>query len=101
MARVGITVTGKEETNLVASAGPDQTVPGPSPVDVQFDGSGSTGDIVSYQWHDYDEEGAVLAEGVAPVITVDFGQDPQPGTTRIFTLVVTDSKETRRRMQSP
>jgi hypothetical protein len=79
-------------TTLVANAGPDQTVPGPSPVDVQFDGSGSTGDIVSYQWHDYDEEGAVLAEGVTPVITVDFGQDPQPGTQRIFTLMVTDSQ---------
>src|SRR5918996_4035667 len=31
---------------VTADAGPDQTVPGPSPVEVQFDGSGSTGDII-------------------------------------------------------
>jgi hypothetical protein len=90
VARSGISVTGEGETTLVANAGPDQTVPGPSPVDVQFDGSGSTGDIVSYQW--YDQEGVLLAEGVTPVITVDFGQDPQPGTQRIFTLVVADAQ---------
>jgi len=53
-------------TDLVANAGPDQTVPGPSPVAVQFDGSGSTGDIVSYQW--YNQYGLLLAEEVAPVI---------------------------------
>src|SRR5918999_3904745 len=33
-------------TDLVANAGPDQTVPRPSPVAVQFYGSGRTGDIV-------------------------------------------------------
>jgi hypothetical protein len=88
VARSSITVTGA--TNLVANAGPDQTVPGPSPVNVQFNGSGSTGDIVSYQW--YDQEGVLMAEGVTPVITVDFGQDPQPGTQRTFTLVVADAQ---------
>src|SRR5918997_436845 len=78
-------VTGQEgETDLIANAGPDQTVPGPSPVAVQFDGSGSTGDIVSYQW--YNQYGLLLAEEVAPVIEVNFGKDnPQPGTTRTFT----------------
>jgi hypothetical protein len=82
---------GGGETNLVANAGPDQTVPGPSPVAVQFDGSGSTGDIVSYQW--YNQYGLLLAEEVTPVIEVNFGyEDPQPGTQRTFTLVVEDSQ---------
>ena len=36
---------------VTASAGPDQTVPGPSPVAVQFDGSRSTGGIVTYRWY--------------------------------------------------
>jgi hypothetical protein len=79
------------EIGLVANAGPDQTVPGPSPVDVQFDGSGSTGDIVSYKW--YNQYGLLLAEEVTPVIEVNFGyEDPQPGTQRTFTLVVADSQ---------
>jgi hypothetical protein len=74
-----------------ADAGPDQTVPGPSPVNVQFDGSGSTGDIVSYKW--YNQWGLLRAEGVTPDIEVNFGYDnPQPGTTRTFTLVVEDSQ---------
>jgi hypothetical protein len=90
VARSGIIVTGEGETNLVANAGPDQTVPGPSPVNVQFDGSGSTGDIVSYKWQD--QEGMLRAEGVTPVIEVNFGQDPPPGTQQTFTLVVEDSQ---------
>jgi hypothetical protein len=91
MASQGFEVSGEAETNLVANAGPDQTVPGPSPVAVQFDGSGSTGDIVSYQW--YNQYGLLLAEEVTPVIEVNFGKDnPQPGTQRTFTLVVADSQ---------
>jgi hypothetical protein len=79
------------ETDLVANAGPDQTVPGPSPVNVQFDASGSTGDIVRYQW--YNQWGLLRAEGVTPVMEVNFGYtDPQPGTQRTFTLVVEDSQ---------
>jgi hypothetical protein len=79
------------ETDLVANAGHDQTVPGSSPVAVQFDGSGSTGDIVRYQW--YNQWGLLRAEGVAPLIDVNFGyNDPQPGTKRTFTLVVEDSQ---------
>jgi hypothetical protein len=78
------------ETKLEAKAGPDQTVPGPSPVDVQFDGSGSTGDIVSYQW--YNQLGDLRAEERAPVIKVNFGRNPKPGATRTFTLVVEDSQ---------
>jgi hypothetical protein len=79
------------EPTITANAGPDQTVPGPSPVAVQFDGSGSTGDIVSYKW--YNQYGLLLAEGATPVIEVNFGHtDPQPGTTRTFTLVVEDSQ---------
>jgi hypothetical protein len=79
------------ETDLTANAGADQTVPGPSPVAVQFDGSGSTGDIVRYLW--YNQYGLLRAEGVTPVIDVNFGYtDPQPGTQRTFTLVVEDSQ---------
>jgi hypothetical protein len=82
---------GGGEPDLIANAGPDQTVPGPSPVTVQLDGSGSTGDIVSYKW--YNQYGLLRAEGVAPVIDVNFGyDDPQPGTARTFTLVVADSQ---------
>jgi hypothetical protein len=79
------------EPTITANAGPDQTVSGPSPVAVQFDGSGSTGDIVSYKW--YNQYGLLLAEEATPVIEVNFGyEDPQPGTTRTFTLVVADSQ---------
>jgi hypothetical protein len=79
------------ETDLVANAGPDQTVPGPSPVAVQFDGSGSTGDIVRYQW--YNQWGLLRAEGMTPVIEVNFGyNDPKPGIQRTFILVVEDSQ---------
>jgi hypothetical protein len=82
---------GEGGTDLVANAGTDQTVPGPSPVAVQFDGSGSTGDIVRYQW--YNQYGLLRAEGATPVIEVNFGyNDPQPGTKRTFTLVVEDSQ---------
>jgi hypothetical protein len=84
-------IYGETETDLTANAGPDQTVPGPSPVAVQFDGSGSTGDIVRYQW--YNQWGLLRAEGVTPVIEVNFGyDDPQPGTQRTLTLVVEDSQ---------
>jgi hypothetical protein len=86
-----VTEPGEGETDLVANAGPDQTVSGPSPVAVQFDGSGSTGDIVSYHW--YNQYGLLRAEGATPVIDVNFGyDDPQPGTQRMFTLVVEDSQ---------
>jgi hypothetical protein len=82
---------GEGGSDLTANAGPDQTVPGPSPVAVQFDGSGSTGEIVSYKW--YNQWGLLRAEGVTPVIDVNFGyDDPQPGTARTFTLVVEDSQ---------
>jgi len=91
-------VTTPGDSGLVANAGPDQTVPGPSPVAVQFDGSGSTGDIVRYQW--YNQYGLLLAEEVTPVIEVNFGKDnPQPGTQRTFTLVVADSQETLLRIK--
>jgi hypothetical protein len=91
MASEQFEIYGEAETNLTANAGPDQTVPGPSPVAVQFDGSGSTGDIVRYQW--YNQYGLLLAEGATPVIEVNFGHtDPQPGTQRTFTLVVADSQ---------
>jgi hypothetical protein len=84
-------VTTPRDSGLVANAGPDQTVSGPSPVNVQFDGSGSTGDIVRYQW--YNQWGLLRAEGVTPVIEVNFGhKDPQPGTQRTLTLVVEDSQ---------
>jgi hypothetical protein len=36
---------------VTASAGPDQTVPGPSPVAMQFDGSVGTASIVTYRWY--------------------------------------------------
>src|SRR5918996_2556779 len=75
---------------VTADAGPDQTVPGPSPVEVQFDGSGSTGDIISYRW--INQFGGVRAEEVSPTFEVDFGQDPQPGATRTFTLEVADAE---------
>jgi hypothetical protein len=91
IASQGFEIYGEAEANLTANAGPDQTVPGPGPVAVQFDGSGSTGDIVSYQW--YNQWGLLLAEGATPVIEVNFGRtDPQPGTQRTFTLVVADSQ---------
>ena len=75
---------------VTADAGPDQTVPGPSPVEVQFDGSGSTGDIISYKW--INQFGEVRAEEASPTFEVNFGQDPQPGTTRTFTLEVADAE---------
>jgi hypothetical protein len=82
---------GEGKTDLSANAGADQTVPGPSPVAVQLDGTGSTGDIVRYLW--YNQYGLLRAEGATPVIDVNFGyNDPQPGTTRTFTLVVEDSQ---------
>jgi hypothetical protein len=79
---------------LAANAGPDQTVVGPSPVMVQFDGSGSQPssgcpEIDSYKW--YNQWGDLRAEGVAPIFEVNFGhQDSKPGTSRTFTLVVED-----------
>jgi hypothetical protein len=79
---------------LAANAGPDQTVAGPSPVMVQFDGSRSQPssgcvEIDSYKW--YNQWGTLRAEGVAPIFEVNFGhQDPKPGTSRTFTLVVED-----------
>jgi hypothetical protein len=78
-------------SSLVANAGEDQTVPGPSPVEVQFDGTGSTGDIVSYKW--VNQYGLLRAEGATPVIEVNFGhrENPKPGTQRTFSLVVEDA----------
>jgi hypothetical protein len=73
-----------------AEAGPDQTVPGPSPVEVQFDGSGSTGDIVSYKW--INQFGEVRAEEVSPTFEVNFGRNPRPGVTRTFTLENADAE---------
>jgi hypothetical protein len=89
---VDITVSdAPAESSLAANAGSDQTVPGPSPVNVQFDGSGSTGDIVRYQW--YNQWGLLRAEGATPIFAVSFGKDnPQPGIERTFTLVVEDSQ---------
>ena len=72
---------------LSADAGLDQTVPGLSPVNVQFDGSRSTGEIVSYKW--FNQWGQLRAEGESPVIEVNFGRrNAKPGTARTFTLVV-------------
>jgi hypothetical protein len=73
---------------LQASAGPDQTVPGPSPVDVEFDGSGSTGPIVEFRW--INQFGQVRSRSEAAVIAIDFGKNPKPGAKRTFTLEVTD-----------
>jgi hypothetical protein len=45
-----------QSASITANAGPDQTVLGPNPVKVQFDGSsttdttGTTGSTVSYKW---------------------------------------------------
>jgi hypothetical protein len=41
------TIEGKP---LYAGSGPDQTAPGPSPVEVQFDGCNSTGNNLQFQW---------------------------------------------------
>jgi hypothetical protein len=85
-----IPTTGASAPAPVANAGPDQTVSGPSPVNVQFDGSGSTGEIVSYKW--FNQWGQLRAEGVSPVIEVNFGRkNAKPGTTRAFTLIVQDA----------
>jgi hypothetical protein len=82
-----------EAQALEANAGADQTVPGPSPVAVQFNGSGSTGNIASYRW--LNQWGQLRAEGESPIIEVNFGyKNPQPGTTRTFSLVVTDAAGT-------
>jgi hypothetical protein len=85
-----LAATAGQQPLVTADAGPDQTVPGPSPVEVQFDGSGSTGDIISYRW--INQFGGVRAEEVSPTFEVDFGQDPQPGATRTFTLEVADAE---------
>jgi hypothetical protein len=71
-----------------ADAGPDQTVPGPSPVNVRFDGSGSTG-AASYLW--LDQFGEALSNDRKRTILVNFGKDAPAGTTRTFTLEVSDS----------
>src|SRR5918996_1310666 len=75
---------------LNADAGPDQTVPGPSPVEVQFDGSGSEGDIVTYKW--INQFGELRAEEVSPTFEVNFGRNPRPGVTRTFTLENADAE---------
>jgi hypothetical protein len=92
LALADITVPGiqAQSATLTANAGPDQTVPGPSPVQVQFSGTGSTGNIVSYRW--FNQFGLLRAEGPEPVIEVNFGhKNPTPGTKRTFTLVVEDA----------
>jgi hypothetical protein len=78
---------------LTAHAGPDQTVSGPSPPEVLFDATQSVGsfsDEHSYKW--FNQWGELRAEGPEPVFKVNFGyRNPKPGTTRTFTLQVTDS----------
>jgi hypothetical protein len=96
LALTDITVPGiqAQSTTLTANAGPDQTVPGPSPVEVQFDGSGTTsttGSAVSYKR--FNQWGVLRAEGESPVIEVNFGyKNPKPGAKRTFTLVVADAE---------
>jgi hypothetical protein len=81
----------------VADAGPDQTVYLPAPVRVQFDGTQSqpgSYKIVSYKW--YNQWGTYQGSGQSPAFDVHFGlldgNEPKPGMTRSFKLVVTDSK---------
>jgi hypothetical protein len=82
-----------QQPALTVYAGEDQTVNGPSPVDVWFDGCDASGpaDIVNYQW--FNQWGELRAEDVTCIVNipVNFGKDPQPGQTREFTLVVTDA----------
>jgi len=71
----------------VADAGPDQTVEaaGPSGAQVAFDGSGSSdpdGDALTYAWT---ENGAEIATGAAPTVTLALG-------THTITLSVDDGK---------
>jgi hypothetical protein len=79
---------------LAADAGLDQTVRGPSPVRVRFDGRESvteSTDIISYKW--YSQWGTLRAEGETPTFKVYFGnKNPKPGTTRRFRLVVEDGE---------
>jgi hypothetical protein len=76
---------------LVADAGPDQPIPGPSPVIVLFDGGYSQGDVQSCAW--YNQWGELRAHTCYVRFAVNFGNnDPKPGTTRTFKLVVTDSE---------
>jgi hypothetical protein len=92
-----VKITLAEAKGPVADAGPDQNVYLPAPVRVQFDGSGSrpgSYEIVSYQW--YNQWGTFQASGQSPAFDVHFGlldgNEPKPGMTRSFKLVVTDSK---------
>jgi uncharacterized repeat protein (TIGR01451 family) len=74
-------------TDLTANAGPDQTVPGPSPVAVQFDGPGSTGDIVSYQWYNqYGRTFTLVVEDsqgntAEDQVTITLGETPEEAPT--------------------
>jgi hypothetical protein len=85
------------EYELIADAGPDQDVSGSNIVEVQFDGSGSSHShsnahgvgIVSYQW--FNQWGQLRAEVFRPTFKVNFGNNPQTGTTRSFRLVVEDT----------
>jgi hypothetical protein len=78
---------GAQEAALVADAGPDQTVPGPSPVMVTFNGSASSGDILLFEWRD--EGGVSLGEGANPTFEVSFDQK----MSRTFTLVIMDASK--------
>lgn len=73
---------------LTANAGPDQThfIAGDNPVFITLDGSGSTGDIVSWLWYWNWDEGGGLEEGWDEISETDF----YPGVYNL-TLTITDS----------
>ena len=72
-----------------ANAGPDQTVPGPSPVLVNFNGCASTGEITSSRWINQWRE--VRATDICdPQILVTFHKNAKPGDKRTFTYEIQD-----------
>jgi hypothetical protein len=81
---------GPPEPSLVADAGANQTVPGPGPVSVLLDASGSTGDIVNYRWYN---ERDLAGMGKTVMLSVNFGsENSNPGATHTLTLEVEDAE---------
>jgi hypothetical protein len=73
---------------LKANAGLDMDVYGETPIDIWFDGCSSTGDIVSWRWFNQwgQERFNELYPNPEPCqaqFRVNFGGNPQPGTTRV------------------
>jgi gliding motility-associated-like protein len=85
-----ITVNEPVNQSPIASAGPDQTVVDndrDGVEEVMLNGSGSSdpdGTIVNYFWRENDEEGATLAQGDQPVISMPVGNN-------LIALVVEDN----------